>query len=487
MHALVGLGEGQPPVRRAVAGQAERDRLAVDAADRERPLFESHLRDGDLDEHDVGSARTSQGKPPVLQENDDVSSVKDTVDETGVGPTSGGVDDQETGGVLRDPSAEMALTDPQEVPEERLPDGAVLSAYVGRSSVPKARLSMSGGRHESLPGINPVRLDGDAAAFDVVQGPERAVSQGTFADDVFPGRAETSLISKNPAAGAPQLATATVGQGSPAVMAAIAPVLPGARNPAPSSVLTKGQPEQSGAALAALPLVTTAPPAPDIPVAGRVTERATGDRTRAGDMTRVMPETSGGLRAVDGIKATAPALPMMPFIQEGAALRGVPQLVEDDVPAFSGPRAPAVSAQGFTLVGASALPPPPQHVIMQVAAAIGRGASGASRVIELTLNPEELGSVRLSLSQSDAGLSVSVLAERPETLDLLRRNIDLLARELLDIGYQSAEFSFGQEQPGAHQHSRAPVSSPSPLSEAEGDTAYLASTLHLGDRLDIRL
>lgn len=247
----------------------------------------------------------------------------------------------------------------------------------------------------------------------------------------------------------------------PTALAEVAPVLRGARNPAPH--------------------------APDAVVARRLPERAMGARKRAGDMTRVLPDMSGAQRAVDGIKAAAPAQQVLPFMPVVAALRGVPRLAEDDIPAFSGPRAPAVHAQGFTLVGAAALPTPPHHVVMQIAAAIGRGASGTDRVIDLMLNPEELGKVRLSLSQSDAGLSVSVLAERPETLDLLRRNIDLLAREFLDIGYQSAEFSFGHEQLGAHQHPRAPQSSPGPLSEAEGDAVYLASTLHLGDRLDIRL
>jgi len=445
MHALAGLGEGQPPLRRAVAGQTETDRPAVDGSDQQQPLFESHFRDGDLGEPDSVNARATDDTPPVLPENDDLSSIKDDLDETDMVAVPGVGDDHETGEVLRDASANMALTDPQEV-----------------------------------------RSGDDAGPVDAGQRPS-AVSQDTFIGDLAPARAGTSLIATNPATAAPQLVLATGDQGRTTATVEIGPDLPSARNAASPSGLLNGQPVQSGAVLAALPLVATASHVPDAVMAGRVPERATVERVRAGDMTRVLPEMPGGLRAVGGRNATAAALPVMPFMPEGAALHGVPRFAEDDIPAYSGPRAPAVYALGLAQVGAAALPAQPHHVVMQIAAAIGRGASGADRVIDLVLNPEELGKVRLSLSQSDAGLSVSVLAERPETLDLLRRNIDLLAGEFLDIGYQSAEFSFGHEEPGAQQHPRATVSSPGPLSEDEGDTAYLVSALHLGDRLDIRL
>lgn len=487
MHALAGLGEGQPPIRRAVAGQAETDRPAVYESDQQRPLFESHFREGDLGEPDSGDTRSTEYKPAVLPESDDLSSIKDSLDEADVAPVPGVIDDQETGGVSRDASVDMALTDPQEVLEERLPDGAVLSAEAVRVPEPMAGPRMAGEGHEGLPDVDLVRSGGHAGPVDVGQGSGSAVSQGTFVGDLAPARAGTSLIATNPATAAPQLGLATGDQGMPTAMVEIGPVLRAARNPASSPGLPNGQPVQSGAILAVLPLVATAPHAPDAVMAGRLPERATGERTRVGDMTRVLPEMPRAPRAVDGINAAAAALPVMPIMPEGAAPRGAPRLAEDDIPVFSGPRTPAVYTQGFTLVGAAALPIPPHHVVMQIAAAMGRGAFGADRVIDLVLNPEELGKVRLSLSQSDAGLSVSVLAERPETLDLLRRNIDLLAREFLDIGYQSAEFSFGHEQPGAQQPPLATESSSGPLSEAEGDTAYLASTLHLGDRLDIRL
>ena len=48
--------------------------------------------------------------------------------------------------------------------------------------------------------------------------------------------------------------------------------------------------------------------------------------------------------------------------------------------------------------------------------------------VQITLRPEELGRVWLIVAVSEAGVIVSILAERVETLDLMRRNIDQLQR-----------------------------------------------------------
>ncbi|OYX41623.1 MAG: hypothetical protein B7Z02_14980 [Rhodobacterales bacterium 32-67-9] len=68
------------------------------------------------------------------------------------------------------------------------------------------------------------------------------------------------------------------------------------------------------------------------------------------------------------------------------------------------------------------------------------------RPVEITLSPEELGRVRLTLATHDGALTMMVQADRPDTLDLLRRNIDSLAQDFRDLGYQDLTFSFGQER-----------------------------------------
>lgn len=84
--------------------------------------------------------------------------------------------------------------------------------------------------------------------------------------------------------------------------------------------------------------------------------------------------------------------------------------------------------------------------------------------VELTLSPEGLGRVRLTLATSDSGISVSVHAERPETLDLIRRSIDHLARDFRDLGYANTTFTFGDRpQNGqAYAQTQAPVPQPIP-------------------------
>jgi len=50
--------------------------------------------------------------------------------------------------------------------------------------------------------------------------------------------------------------------------------------------------------------------------------------------------------------------------------------------------------------------------------------------------------VRLSLSPDGDGLLVTVQVERGDTLDLLRRNSDLLLQEIRAQGFSGATFSF---------------------------------------------
>jgi flagellar hook-length control protein FliK len=84
----------------------------------------------------------------------------------------------------------------------------------------------------------------------------------------------------------------------------------------------------------------------------------------------------------------------------------------------------------------------PMHVAQQIIDVV---QTLPSRPVEISLNPEELGRLRLSLSSSEHGLVVHILAERPETMDLLRRHIGQLDQDLLDLGFDSVAFSFAEQ------------------------------------------
>lgn len=93
----------------------------------------------------------------------------------------------------------------------------------------------------------------------------------------------------------------------------------------------------------------------------------------------------------------------------------------------------------------------------------------AQGAVEITLSPEELGRVRMTLSAGEGGMVVSVLAERAETLELMRRNIDQLARDLQAMGYAGLSFAFGRDDRpdrAAPAHGAPPDELPPPAADS---------------------
>ena len=133
-------------------------------------------------------------------------------------------------------------------------------------------------------------------------------------------------------------------------------------------------------------------------------------------------------------------------------------------------------------------PDMPRHMAIQLATAAQNGQP--DRPVLLLLNPEELGHVRIHITSTEGMVNMSVVAERPETLDLMRRHIETLAQEFQKIGYHHAEFSFGG---GQSSSDNAPASRPEP--REKGDTPFHVASVpspnHAGqvisDRLDLRL
>lgn len=82
-------------------------------------------------------------------------------------------------------------------------------------------------------------------------------------------------------------------------------------------------------------------------------------------------------------------------------------------------------------------------VVNQVIQSISRTQGDGT--VEIRLQPEELGRVRLTMSTGEAGVQVQIIAERAETLDAMKRNIDLMANDLRDRGFGETTFSFGSE------------------------------------------
>ncbi|WP_370304228.1 flagellar hook-length control protein FliK [Pseudooceanicola sp.] len=109
------------------------------------------------------------------------------------------------------------------------------------------------------------------------------------------------------------------------------------------------------------------------------------------------------------------------------------------------------------------------------------------RAVEISLHPRELGRVHMALAVSEHGMTLTITADRPETLDLMRRHIDQLAQEFRQLGQNEVGFAFRQgdadRQPGQDQNAVA-----GPLA---GDAKEVAEPLHPGPvvhaGLDLRL
>jgi hypothetical protein len=77
-------------------------------------------------------------------------------------------------------------------------------------------------------------------------------------------------------------------------------------------------------------------------------------------------------------------------------------------------------------------------------------AHPSTHSLELRLSPAELGPVQMTFKDGGAGqITVAIHAGRPDTLELLRSNIHILAQEFHHMGFAAASFSFGQGSQGA--------------------------------------
>lgn len=138
-----------------------------------------------------------------------------------------------------------------------------------------------------------------------------------------------------------------------------------------------------------------------------------------------------------------------------------------------------------------ALQPPAPH--RQLADAIVRTKDG---VVEIQLDPVELGRVTVLLG-TDHRAGLGIIAERPETLDLIRRHSDQLLQDLKENGMPDARLDFtrqdsfhgngrgrGQPQQQPDHDQGAPVPPPASSPAGRLSTRQPAAS---ATRIDIRL
>jgi len=130
----------------------------------------------------------------------------------------------------------------------------------------------------------------------------------------------------------------------------------------------------------------------------------------------------------------------------------------------------------------------------QVAAGIAKAGEAPGTPVEIALDPPELGRLRMVMGEVSGTITLSITADRPDTADLLRRNMALLAEEFSRVGLDapSVEISDGSAR-GSHQRpddqpSEQPANPQSVDGQAgsTGEVPSASGNLPVGD-LDIRL
>lgn len=244
---------------------------------------------------------------------------------------------------------------------------------------------------------------------------------------------------------------------APGALALLLPLLPPPAAPAPlpagadnAVAPTSGTPALSD--VPALHLPTVAPPpgaeapaAAPPPATEPVARPNPAARPMAADRPAPPPPTG-----TDPAETAAPAAPKAGGAAE-SALRHL--LTEGQIAAPQSPDAPSQPAvteaapSPARAAPTAAAPPPPQQQAAGALAALirdsGAQVAGDARRIELVLTPEDLGRIRFDLTPGRDGLQVTLAAERPETLDLLRRHAGDLLAELEAAGYGGATLNFG--------------------------------------------
>lgn len=110
-----------------------------------------------------------------------------------------------------------------------------------------------------------------------------------------------------------------------------------------------------------------------------------------------------------------------------------------------------------------------QVIAQQIASVLANPSAEGDAPLELALDPPELGRVRMQMAEIAGVMTLTIQAERPETADLMRRHLDLLAQEFSDAGLDSPSVHISQD--GAEHQGRDDGDAPTQSSAANAAPA----------------
>ena len=144
---------------------------------------------------------------------------------------------------------------------------------------------------------------------------------------------------------------------------------------------------------------------------------------------------------------------------------------------FERSSAASIAAQQFV-----ARPDIPRNLAMQMTQGVKGHTNG---VVEITLQPEELGRIKMTISTLETGIAISVLAERSETFEMMRRYATALTKELESLGFDTVDLSFAQTEQNGTDRERPEEPQGKSTSDKPEAGAKLGISLEIVDATDL--
>ncbi|MDU8942582.1 flagellar hook-length control protein FliK [Ovoidimarina sediminis] len=282
--------------------------------------------------------------------------------------------------------------------------------------------------------------------------------------------------------------------------AALAPATPAPAAPAPAALvpaaLVPAAPAPDAPRLAAQPV----PASPPTPVSVPITQIQARAERPGPPRPSDLPEPPAAAVRVEPAGSAPPPPPSQAIpLWTGVLAKPVSQ-VADSTYSLSADAAPLPFADGWernTATPHILTAADPQQArtadtargpALQIAEALRLGPG----TFDITLHPEELGKLTVTVTAEDGKLIVILAAERGDTLDLLRRNADLLATEAAKGGFTDLDLSFADNR---HAGQGRPDQGAAPATaDVTGGTVTAATAIQppraagpMGGGLDLRL
>ena len=201
------------------------------------------------------------------------------------------------------------------------------------------------------------------------------------------------------------------------------------------------------------PKAASAPSTPAIPASEFMASQSSAHRTEKALGTAAPQQPLGhadGKNATPELDLPAPDIVKLPGTESNSGARltstrvttgGEVQVVQTVFTASPATQAPVQSTPllpGLGLEPGAGLVE--RTIAPQLTAAAGTRANGG--IVDVMLEPPELGRVEILMELSDQGLRATLSAERQGTLDILRRHLDVLAQQFAEAGFSDVDLNF---------------------------------------------